>query len=76
MEREDVYCLVAVVVFGLSMITGVIGSAMLMSNKQCIASWKDSGHGVQWSIMGGCRVQLKSGHYVPEDSLKAIQEDK
>ncbi len=34
--------------------------------RECVARWKDSGYAVDYSHLGGCRIRLSDGRWLPE----------
>jgi hypothetical protein len=67
-----------------TLITGIIGPLILIAlilgavNKltqySCFAAWEDSGMPVKYSFMGGCKIQLPDGKWIPEDRYREISD--
>ena len=58
------FALCGVIVFG----------GILFDRAQCYAKWEDGGRGVRWSLIGGCRVQMDNGTWIPSDRYRAIED--
>lgn len=66
----------AILIGGIVLIASlIIGFAIAMSvitgPITCRARWEGSGHAVQWTFMGDCRVEIH-GKFVPEDAVRRI----
>lgn len=51
---------------------GVIGAILMLDSKSCTAKWAGSGLKSEWGMLEGCLVQIESGAWIPEDSVREI----
>jgi len=51
----------------------LIRSAMYLAERDCFESWKRSGMGISWGVMGGCQVSLPDGTWIPADHYKVVR---
>lgn len=50
----------------------ILAGVNKLSQYSCFASWEDSGMPVKYSFMGGCKIQLTDGKWIPEDRYREI----
>ena len=55
--------LVLVVVFGL-----LLGGMYALDKANCLAKTQGMGYSADYTAFGGCRIEVKSGHWIPLDS--------
>ena len=56
------------------MIALVIGAAYKIDQYSCTSRWEDSGMATKYSFMGGCKIQLPDGKWIPEDRYREFSD--
>ena len=66
-ERNFVLIVIAVVVV-------VIAAAFALDRAACYSAWRDSGYGVRWGGLSGCRIEVTPGKWTPARQTFKVQE--
>ena len=64
------------VIFIIALFCICIFASNKFAESSCYAAWNKSEMKVDYSMMGGCLIQLPNGKWIPTDALKYFGEDK
>ena len=57
------------VIMGLLLLVGLIlGGTYALDRAECIAKTSGMGFSVDYSVFGGCRIEVESNHWIPLES--------
>lgn len=65
MDTDDFIGLVIVI----ALTAAILGFGYFSAKESCSARWESSGHEIEWSLFGGCRVHV-DGRILPEDVIR------
>ena len=61
------------IVVSLLLIAVVIAGFNKLSEINCMSMWSDSGFGVQYGFLPGCRIQTLDGKWIPADNYREVK---
>lgn len=61
-----------IMLFNVIIIVGGFLSYIIINQKSCTESWKDSGLSSKWEFFSGCRVKIPSGKWLPASSIREV----
>lgn len=44
----------------------------MLGRTECESKWEGSGMATQFSLMGGCRVRMPDGRWLPENAVREV----
>lgn len=62
---DDLWIMVLIVA---AMLACLVGGTTLYERSVCLAKTEGMGFDVQWSLFGGCKIEVKEGQWIPLDS--------
>jgi hypothetical protein len=57
----------------LGFVTLLVVGGNAMARAQCTAEWKDSGYRTNYAFIGGCRVEVAPGRWLPSKTLRNME---
>ena len=68
--KEDVL----VTIIYLFVLGALLGGAAIWDRAVCVTKTAEIGFASKWNILGGCRIEVQSGQWIPLDSYYFKQE--
>lgn len=74
MNIEDIkICLIGLAMVSLIILFSV-GIPSYLNKNACYAKTEGMGFNVEWSFLGGCRIEYENGKWIPLDRYRIIED--